>query len=372
MVFLTDGIHTPFRQGHGGDVYRNSVKYDFSTSTNPFGMPLAAKEKLFNNIDSFERYPDIYCEELTGAISANENIASEKILCGGGASEILKLAVDAIRPKSALMAEPTFSGYEHALRGMCAGANFGVKIFCHYLKEENDFKITEDFFDALEVLDGGSIVFLCNPNNPTGGCASKKLLVDILDFCEARQIYMVVDECFLGFMSEYESLSMKDMLDSKFLIVVNAFTKLYAMAGLRLGWCACGDAALLEKMRRAQAEWSVSAPAQIAGAAAIKDGDYVARTRLFIKKEREKMLGWAAGAGLKAFPAAANFIMIKAKPGMYGRMLKKGILIRSCGDFKGLGEEFYRISIRLEEENEIFRNAWASAARLPKAARPQI
>lgn len=331
---------------HGGDIYNNDVKYDFSVNTNPLGLPFIVKRKLIENTDMFARYPDMQCRQLCEAVSINENISSDNMLFGNGASEIFKLIVDVVKPRKALVTAPSFLGYSHVLNGAGTGIEY------YYLQEENNFVLDTGIIGKIPA--GCDMVFLCSPCNPTGRVINKNVLMDVLLHCEEKHIYLVVDECFLGFVPDYEKLSMKSGLKSNYLIVVNAFTKLYAMAGLRLGWCACGNKMLLGKMRQLQPEWSVSVPAQIAGVYALKDKDYIIRTRKLIVKERLKMTEFLQNKGIKVFPSDANFLLVKSKAGLYEKLLAKHILIRQCSNFEGLSDEFYRIAIRSSEENKIF------------------
>lgn len=334
----------PYR--HGGDIYHNDVQYDFSVNTNPLGLPPLVRRKLAENIDMFARYPDMQCDKLREAVSIEENIPGENLLFGNGASEILKLIADAVKPRKALLAAPSFSGYSHVLNGAGAGIEY------YYLEEKNNFIIDTDITGKIPA--GCDMVFLCSPCNPTGRVISKNVLCNVLSYCEKNRIYLIVDECFLGFVPDYEKLSMKSRLNSDYLIVVNAFTKLYAMAGLRLGWCACGNKALLRKMRQMQPEWSVSVPAQIAGIYALEDKDYILRTRELIQKDKDKMAGFLENKGIKVFPSDANFLLVKSKTDLYKKLLARRVLIRQCSNFEGLSDRFYRIAIRSAEENRIF------------------
>ncbi len=129
------------------------------------------------------------------------------------------------------------------------------------------------------------------------------------------------------------------------------------MAGLRLGWCVCGNKGLLRAMRRLQPEWSVSVPAQIAGIYALKDKDYIARTRELIAEERIRMSEFFASKGIKVFPSDANFLLLKTEADLYKKLLEKHILIRKCSNFNGLERGFYRIAIRSYKENSILIDA---------------
>lgn len=334
---------------HGGDIYHNNVKYDFSVNTNPLGMSPLVKQKLYKSLDMFEKYPDIQCLKLRKEIAAKENIPVENILCANGASEIFKLVTEAVKPERAVITAPAFSGYEYALRTQ------NTKIEYYYLNEEKDFAIDTDIISKIPA--GCDIIFLCSPNNPSGRVISKKVFLGILEYCRINNIYLVADECFLGFVPGYEALSMKSEIESQHLIVVNAFTKLYAMAGLRLGWCVCGNKELLKKMQHLQPEWSVSVPAQIAGIYALNDKDYIEKTISLIAKERIRMSGFFAAKGIKVFPSDANFLLVKTEVDLYKKLLAKHILIRKCSNFNGLGEGFYRIAIRSYKENNILMEA---------------
>ena len=149
---------------------------------------------------------------------------------------------------------------------------------------------------------------------------------------------------------------MKSEIYSNYLIVVNAFTKLYAMAGLRLGWCICGNKGLLARMKQLQTEWSVSVAAQIAGVSALEDKDYIVQTRELVALERNRMINYFETKGIKVFPSDANFLLIKSEINLYEKLLKKQILIRNCNNFIGLSDGFYRIAVRSQEENNVLIN----------------
>lgn len=330
---------------HGGDIYNNNVIYDFSVNTNPLGMPPLVKQKLAENLDMFGKYPDMQCSRLRDEISLKENINKENILCGNGASEIFHLIVNAIKPDKAIVTAPAFSGYEYAL------STAGTKVEYYYLEEKKNFVIDMDILNKIPA--DCDIIFLCSPCNPSGKIISKEVFLEVLSYCEHNNIYLVADECFLGFLPDYEELSMKSEIKSNYLIIVNAFTKLYAMAGLRLGWCVCGNKRLIAKMQQIQPEWSVSVPAQIAGIYALKDKDYILRTRSLIAKERTRMIRFLKSQGIKVFYPDANFLLVKSSINLYKKLLARQVLIRECSNFKGLSDGFYRIAIRTEEENNV-------------------
>ena len=146
---------------------------------------------------------------------------------------------------------PTFAEYATALETV------GCTVERHFLREENDFAVTEDILNAVHP--GIEMVFLCQPNNPTGQLAQPALVEALLHKCEAVGARLVVDECFLDLLPEGDTLSAKRLLQtSKHLVILKAFTKLYGMAGVRLGYCLCTDEALLARMQAAGQPWAVS------------------------------------------------------------------------------------------------------------------
>jgi threonine-phosphate decarboxylase len=306
---------------HGGDVYGNpGVTLDFSVNTNPLGMPQKVREAITNRAEEFARYPDPHCRELVAAIARHENVPEAWILCGNGAADLIYRLCYALKPRRACVPAPTFSEYGRAL------SFIGCEV-------------------AHELTLGSDIAFLCHPNNPTGLLMPEGLLEQAIHTCAT----VVVDECFLDFT---EGISAKQYLASKpGLVILKAFTKTYAMAGLRLGYILSSDTALLEKANAAGQSWSVSVPAQIAGVAALACAGWLEKTRVLVKQEREYLAGALGRLSVEVFPSDANFLLLKCETPLYGPLLEKGILIRSCANFRGLDESYYRVSVKKHEEN---------------------
>lgn len=338
-----------FRQGmqsmHGGDIYRNHVKLDFSVNINPLGLPEKVKTVLAEQMADLEHYPDSECMELREALAAGEQVKKEWILCGNGASELFRLAAEAIRPKTAMVTAPAFSGYEKALAGLETRVEYLM------LRKEDGFALTVESLQKLHP--GLDMLFLCSPNNPVGNCVGEDILKGALDYCEANGIYLVMDECFLGFVPEYEKRSMKKYLDGHpHLIIVSAFTKLYAMPGLRLGYAMSANEGLLEKMKLRQIEWSVSVAAQAAGTAALAEAEYVHRAVKLLARERVYLEQVLDSLHCRVFPGSVNFILFHTAKELYHPLLERGILIRDCSNFKGLTKGYYRIAVKDRVQNE--------------------
>lgn len=337
---------------HGGDVYsaRQKMKQeplDFSANINPMGMPPGAVRAAADALQQCTQYPDPLCRELRAALAAYEGIPAEQIVCGNGAADLIFRIIAATHPQRALLLEPTFAEYEQALRSMdCSIAYFP-------LQESEGFVLPEAFLQQLtpEI----NLLFLCNPNNPTGRTVSPALLQEIWKRCEEAGILLVVDECFNEFLEHPEQNTLKGVLKTGAnSVILKAFTKSFAMPGLRLGYGLCGNGDLAERIFSCGQPWGVSIPAQAAGVAALQEQGYLERMRRLIQTERRWLSENLARLGLCVFPSEANYILFRTETEipLRERMEQRGVLIRACGNYRGLDNRYYRIAVRGHGENE--------------------
>lgn len=331
---------------HGGDIYSREILLDFSANINPYGTPEAVKRAVLDSVGDLCHYPDPYCRELVAAISAFEGVPEERILCGNGAAELIFSFCAQLRPKKALILDPCFSEYETALRSVgCEVAHFSLK------KEEN-FQLTEEFLPFLEAFNGDALM-LCNPNNPTGQIISREMLEKILTICKRKGIFLFIDECFLDLTDGGEGITMKPYLDTnENLLLLKAFTKSYGMAGLRLGYCLSGNTGLLRAMGQTTQPWNVSIPAQKAGVAALKQTAFLEKAQRTIREQREALTHGLRALGLRVVDSRTNYILFYSAKELREPLLEQGIQIRSCANYPGLEAGWYRIAVKLPEENE--------------------
>lgn len=344
-----------FETIHGGDRYgaalnsnftQEEIK-DFSANINPLGMPKGVREAVLEGLSESLHYPDPFCRELCQALGEKEGVSGEEILCGNGGADLIYRLVYALRPRKALVTAPAFGEYEEALR------QAGAQICRHYLPES--MELGEAVFEQITgELD---LIFLCNPNNPTGLLTDRKLILKILDRALGLGIRVCVDECFLDFVREKEAFTLTGKISEyPNLVILKSFTKLYAMPGLRLGYVIAKDREFLERMRRAGQPWAVSEPAIQAGLAALRETDFRERTLALVEAERNCLKAGLLELGCSVWPGRANYLCFRV-PGeadLYGKLLERGILIRSCGNYHGLTGEHYRVAVRTHEENEFF------------------
>lgn len=330
---------------HGGDCYRNQIEYDFSINVNPLGMPEESKRAACEGIRLSDRYPDYRGEALCRALAEAEGVPEEAVVLGNGAAELIYGLCHGLKPKKSLIPVPSFQEYETAVFSV-----MGEVVYVE-MKEEDDFRLPEEFLSLITA--DTDILFLCNPNNPTGRLTEKALLMKIAGRCEETNTWFCLDECFLPFLEKEEEVTMKhELSDFPHMIILRAFTKVYGMPGLRLGYGLTAGRELCRRLQGALPVWNTSIPAQMAGEAALRDREYLERSRKLIQKEKEFLVEeLSKGIADKIYASEADFIFFKSRKDLKQRLLERKILIRSCDNFKGLSEGFFRIGVRTHEEN---------------------
>lgn len=337
---------------HGGDIYHNPVSLDFSVNSNPLGMPRRSIGEAVRGVKLSGQYPDYRGEDLCRELAVWEKVHAENVLLGNGAAELIYALCVAVKPKKCLTLAPTFQEYARAVQAMGGQTEFVN------LRERDCFRTPDSILAAIE--EDTDIVFICNPNNPTGQMTEQSLLFRIAAKCEATGTWLCVDEGFLPFLPDEENYSMKRMM-GRFsrLIVLRAFTKLFGMPGMRLGYMLSGNSTILSAVRSSMQPWNTSLPAQLAGIAALQDKEYVEKTRLLIARERTYLCdALRNGLADKVYPTYANFILFQARPDLAKRLQEEGILIRSCGNFRNLSNRYFRIAVRTRKDNRRLIEAW--------------
>lgn len=329
---------------HGGDIYRNHVKLDFSANINPLGIPETVKSALYEAVENCSRYPDIATEKLKNAVSGMLKVPKEYLIFGNGASELFVAIIHGIKPKKVVISVPSFYGYEYA-----AGVA-DAEILYYETKEKHNFGLQEDFLSVL--TEDVAILFLANPNNPTGNLMSREELRNVISHCRDKGICVVLDECFIEFCGKDCSM-LQEIKNFPNLILVRAFTKIFSIPGVRLGYLVCSNLLLLKKIGRQLPEWNVSCFAQVAGYECANQTAFVEKTVTYVEKERHFLEDGMKQTGVRVFPGKANFLLIYCEHPLYDRLLEKGILIRDCKNFKGLSKGFYRVAVKNRKENEV-------------------
>ena len=335
---------------HGGDWAGYRARFghdalDFSANVSPLGLPQGVADAIVAALPTADRYPDPLCRELRTALSRAEQLPEPWILCGNGAADLIYRLVLALKPRRALLPAPTFAEYAAALESV------GCEVKRKTLHEADDFAVTETFVQAVnQSID---LVFLCQPNNPTGQITPPELVQRLVRRCADCGAVLVVDECFLDFLQQRDALTAKPLLQTApNLVILKAFTKLYAMAGVRLGYALCANTALLAKMQAAGQPWGVSSLAQAAGAAALRETAYADAVRALIADQRPRLAAGLRALGLQVIEGSANYLLFRAPETLGAALQQRGVCLRSCGNYPGLSAGWYRTAVRTAPENE--------------------
>ena len=348
-----------YKYNHGGnatfEVGKNNI-IDLSANINPLGIPQSITDAIIKEIPNSNNYPDNFSTQLRQQIGVFENVNPDWIFCGNGASDIIFRLPRVVQAKKALVTAPTFSDYQRSAE------SFGSQIVHYPLTALNNFAVTDEIIEFIK-RENPDLVFICNPNNPTGKLTEVSIIEEILTCCEKLCAKVVVDECFLDFAKLANEYTSKIFLEKhSHLIVLKAFTKMFAIPGIRLGYALCTDRALLENLYFHGPDWSVSTLAQAAGIAALQSAKaFIKETKESVSKERWRVENHLKHLGFKVFEASANYVFFQSPYpfDLQKELDKKGIRIRSCGNYQGLNDRYYRIAVSTKENNTKVSNAIA-------------
>lgn len=344
-----------FHSAHGGNIREAAdmlgiapdCLLDFSANINPAGMPDTLRQALVDNLRLAERYPDVEYQHLHQALAAHHQLPASWLLASNGETEAIFTLVDGLAPRRAMLVTPGFAEYRRALkRAGCAIEDFA-------LREEDGWLLTDDILDALTAdLD---CLFLCTPNNPTGLLPDESLLLAIAARCRALGIALILDEAFIDFIEGHCGF-IPYLAANPHVWVLRSLTKFYAIPGLRLGYLINSDAQAVGRLRQRQMPWSINAFAALAGEILLQDTDYQRATWQWINRERPRLYQeLSALTGLTLWPGVANYLFLRCEvPGLdlQRALLEKHILIRSCSNYPGLDERYYRVAVRSLKEND--------------------
>ncbi len=335
---------------------------DFSANINPLGPSPRAVEAIITGMDTVTHYPDPVAKVLRRTVAERVGLPEEMITAGNGAAEIIYLLMKVLQPRRALIPAPTFSEYESAVR-----IN-GGKVQDLLLHEGKGFILQKE--DLCRQWDDSDVIFICNPNNPTGYLTTREDLEEIVCKAGALDKYVVVDEAFMDFVAGRAGYSVVDLVTGfDNLFVLYSLTKFFAIPGLRLGF-GFGNPEIIQLINQARDPWNVNCFAQLAGTASLQDESYIRSTMAYISKERDYLFRKLQDIkGFRPYKPTANYIFIDIREtgclsGEICRMLgARGILVRDCSSYKNLEPWYIRVAVRKREENDRLIEALLSLGR---------
>ena len=356
---------------------------DFSANINPFGMPKGIKNAMLQGIEELVHYPDPDCLQLTKALAQWEGVEEERIFCGNGGADVLYRYLTALSPNKVCLPVPTFVEYEEVLKNHW-NHQYEVTFFrkkaqetlakkvdrirpelvlypmeCVEQKEngqvvwkENHLVLTEEFLQCLD--DTYDLLILCSPNNPTGKMISWELLENMIEKTREYQIKVLLDLSFLDFVGKQENELVKQLKKERHVTILRSFTKMYGIPGIRLGYGILDQTITKDMLQQKGPSWSVNHLAQKAGMAALLEEEFVKKTVAYIKKESAFLIEQLESLGFLVLCGEANYILFQKQGDdtLHERVKQRGILIRSCQNYRGLTKDYYRIGIKTREENE--------------------
>lgn len=332
---------------HGGyfeDDRDNIV--DFSVNINPF-----ISEKIINtikqNIGDIIRYPEIDGKTAKKAIARNTGKDETNLILGNGATELIYLYARTVKPKSAVIIQPTFTEYKKSLNLV------DTEVFDFLADENNEFKINIEALISMIKRVNAQMIILCNPNNPTGVFSDIESLKNLLDYVKKHNIHVLIDESFIDFT---ERKSLIDYIEDYPIFIIRSMTKFYAIPGLRLGY-GIGSKELIQKLTYQKEPWTLNSFALSIVDCIFKDIKHAKTMKEWIGNERRDMYKELKNIkGIEVVKGEANFHLCKVAGmtanDLKSELLKRKIFIRTCEDFVGLDNKYFRIAVRTREENK--------------------
>src|SRR3990170_5154244 len=345
---------------HGGDVWGFSRKYniplekvlDFSGPINFLGPSPKAVEAVKQQAKLIRFYPDPNPAELRAEIAkyVGHGVDEANVILGNGSIELIYMIAE-VFPCSfkAVIPVPSFTEYEKAVLRVHGEAVF--------------VQLPEDF--ALEteavkkaVTEDTRIIFICNPHSPSGTLYNRETVLDLLDFCQKKDVIISVDENYIEFSSKGQDATVAGYVKKyENLFVIRSVTKFYGMPGIRFGYGIAAES-LIDTLQTVRQPWSINTLAGYATLAAFNDKEFIENTKRTIAKEKAgfaKMLSEIGG--LHVYPSETNFLLVKilnpkfTSTWVREEMTKEGMLIRDCSTVVGLDDSFFRVTVRSGSDN---------------------
>lgn len=317
---------------------------DFSVNLNPFGIPKNIKDNWFSWLNLVEDYPDPFGSELQQVIASYEKVKKEHVLLGNGGAQLITLLANFLMKKRIAIVQPTFVEYEK----MCAAYQCDIR---HIILEEEKWN---DLSSVLHTIEEADAIFLCHPNNPTGTTYKKEQIEQLIEHCEQNECYLIIDEAFCHFVVDFITAAPYVSVNN-YVIVLRSLTKMYSIAGLRLGYL-LGPTNVIQSLQKIQPQWSVNAIALEAGKHCLANEQFIQKTQTFVKLEREKLKLKLEQLNYTVSPSEVNYYLLRDsrltnQNKLIQFLLTQGIVPRHTENFRGLDGRWIRLAVKSNEEN---------------------
>lgn len=324
---------------------------DFSVNTNPLGTPEEVKQSWPNWLEEVYDYPDPLGTDLKRIVAKKEGVDASRLVLGNGAAELITLLARYLRQKRVLIIQPAFSEYETACRSEGCSITYYVAMPPDW---QLDRKVLEEKLPQVDA------VFICQPNNPTGVSYQPAVLDWLIEYCHQGKTLLIIDEAFYDFAVEPVT-AIQRATNSPSILVLRSLTKMYNIAGLRLGYLV-GQPGLLEEIASFQPHWSVNAIAMKAGQVCLADEVHPSKTRIYIEAERKRLFSFFKEHHFIHSPSTINFYIFSDPTAasikdLFIFLLAKGLVVRHTNNFPGLSSQWLRAAIKTRAENNLLMGA---------------
>jgi threonine-phosphate decarboxylase len=338
---------------------------DFSGPVNFLGPSPKAVETVKQNARLIRFYPDPNPVELRTEIAAyvGHGVGAENIILGNGSIELIYMLTEVFpRNFKAIIPVPSFTEYEKAV------LRVGGEVI--FVQLPSDFALDVERVKKA-VTDDTRIIYICNPHSPSGTLYSREMILDLVEFCQKKNISVSIDENYIEFSSKGQDATVAGYVKKyENLFVIRSVTKFYGMPGIRFGYGAAAES-FIDTLQTVRQPWSINGLAGCATLAAFKDKEFIENTKRTIVKEKAKLARMLTEiGGLHVFPSETNFLLVKIlKPKLTSTKLreelaKERLLIRDCSTFVGLDGSYFRVTVRSSQENLILVKALKKALKM--------
>jgi histidinol-phosphate aminotransferase len=319
---------------------KDSVK--LASNENPLGPSKRALDAAQKHLSGVNRYPDGGAYYLAGALSSKLGVNENELIFGNGSNELIDMAVRTflVPGSEAVMAWPSFVIYPMSIQAHgCHGIRVPLLDFRHDLRNM-----------SAAITKRTKVVFIANPNNPTGTINRREEFDRFMEEVP-HNVLVVVDEAYFEYVTDPEYAdSMKHLREGRNMIILRTFSKIYGLAGLRIGY-AITKPEIAAEMDKVRNPFNTSTIAQAAAIAALEDEEHVENSRRVNLEGKVYLYSELDALGIRYVPTEANFIFMW--PGLpsaqvYDSLLRKGVIVRPAG------EDTIRVTIGLPEENRKF------------------
>jgi len=316
-----------------------------ASNENPLGPSLRAMAAIRKYLPNINRYPEGSCFYLRQALAKRLKLRTEQLIFGNGSDELIGLALKAFVEEGdeVVVASPTFLMYE--IVSMVHGAKVRI-VPTRYFKY--------DLKRMLEQVNKNTrIVFIANPDNPNGTYVARHELEDFLKVLP-ENVVVFLDEAYFDFVEEQDYPNGLDYISKFNVIVTRTFSKAYGLAGLRIGYGTARQE-IIKYLEAVRDPFNVNSLAQAAAIAALKDKEFLARSKKVVREGRKFLYTELKAIGLRYVPSVTNFVLVELGPRaaeVTDKLLKKGVIVRNMKAW-GLGN-FMRVTVGKKEENKRF------------------